>query len=131
MFALDTNTLIYFFKGMGLVGQRLLATPPSAIGVPSVVLYELEFGLRRSSQPEKRRKQLEEFIRTVTILPFEEKAAKAAAQIRFELERAGLPIGPVDTLIAGTAAAWGATLVTRNTREFSRIRALPTVDWYA
>jgi len=131
MFALDTNTLIYFFKGQGLVGQRLLGTPPSAVGIPSVVLYELEFGLRRSSQPHKRRGQLEELARAVTILPFDEKAARAAAEIRFELEQAGAPIGPLDTLIAGTAAAWGATLVTRNTREFSRIRGLKTVDWYA
>ncbi len=130
MYALDTNTLIYFFKGMGKVGERLLKIPPSAIGVPSVVLYELEFGLRRSSQPQKRRVQLEEFIGATTVLPFEEKAAAAAAQIRFELERAGSPVGPLDTLIAGTAVAWGATLVTRNTREFGRIRALRTVDWY-
>jgi len=130
MFALDTNTLMCFFKGMGLVGQRLLATPPSAVAVPSVVLYELEFGLRRSTQPDKRRGQLEQFIRSVTVLPFEEKAAGAAARIRLELERAGVPIGPVDTLIAGTAAAWGATLVTRNRREFGRIRGLRTIDWY-
>jgi tRNA(fMet)-specific endonuclease VapC len=46
------------------------------------------------------------------------------------LEDAGFPIGPLDTLIAGTAVAWGATLVTRNTREFGRIRGLNTVDWY-
>jgi tRNA(fMet)-specific endonuclease VapC len=101
------------------------------VALPSVVLYELEFGLRRSTHPEGRRRQLEQFVRSVTVLPFEEKAARAAAQIRFELERAGAPIGPVDTLIAGTALAWGATLVTRNTREFGRIRGLRTVDWYA
>ena len=131
MFALDTNTLIYFFKGLGRVGERLLATPPSEIGVPAVVLYELEFGLRRSKQSARRRAQLEALLRVVNLLPFDQRAASAAAGIRFELEGAGIPIGPMDTLIAGTALAWGATLVTRNTREFGRIRGLRTVDWYA
>lgn len=94
-------------------------------------MYELEFGLRRSTQPEKRRAQLDEFLRAVTTLPFEEKAARAAARIRFELERAGAPVGPLDTLIAGIAAAWDAILVTRNVREFGRIGGLRTVDWYS
>ena len=131
MFVLDTNTLIYFFKGEGRVGERLLATSPSAVAVPCVVLYEMEFGLRRSTQPEKRRRQLEQILRSVTVLPFEDKAARAAAQVRFELERAGAPIGLLGTLIAGTALAWGATLVTRNIREFRRVRSLDVVDWYA
>jgi len=54
MFVLDTNTLIYFFKGMGEVSTRLLQTPPKDIGVPSIVIYELEVGIRKSTSPQKR-----------------------------------------------------------------------------
>ena len=51
MFVVDTNSLIYFFKGQGRVSERLLDTPPSEIGVPSIVLYELEVGIAKSSAP--------------------------------------------------------------------------------
>jgi tRNA(fMet)-specific endonuclease VapC len=46
------------------------------------------------------------------------------------LEARGLPIGPLDVLIAGTALAHGATLVTRNLREFSRVEGLKLENWY-
>ena len=49
MFALDTNTLVYFFKGAGRVASQLLATPPAEIGIPSIVLYELEAGIEQSN----------------------------------------------------------------------------------
>jgi tRNA(fMet)-specific endonuclease VapC len=70
VFALDTNTLIYFFKGVGRVKDRLLATPPAQIAVPSVVLYELEVGIVLSTQPTKRRALLDEFLRVVAVWPF-------------------------------------------------------------
>lgn len=130
MLALDTNTLIYFFKGAGRVKDRLLATPPREVAVPSVVVYELELGVWQSTQPSRRRAQLDEFLALTTILPLDGQAAKAAAELRAELERLGTPIGPMDTLIAGIAIAHGATLVTHNTREFRRIRRLKLMDWY-
>jgi len=36
----------------------------------------------------------------------------------------------MDTLIAATALAHSATLVTRNVREFARVPGLKSVDWY-
>lgn len=130
MHALDTNTLIYFFKGLGRVGERLLSTPPSEIAIPSVVLYELEYGLARSNAPAKRREQLERLLSVVRILPFDAEAARFSGAVRASLERAGTPIGPHDTLIAGTALAFDAVLVTRNTAEFGRVERLRVVDWY-
>jgi tRNA(fMet)-specific endonuclease VapC len=130
MFALDTDTLIYYFKGIGSVAQHLLATPPNEIAIPAVVLYELEVGLAKSSQPAQRRKALEALLEIVRILPFDKAAAQASADIRAHLERSGISIGPLDTLIAGIAKANGATLVTHNTQEFSRIPHLPVVDWH-
>jgi tRNA(fMet)-specific endonuclease VapC len=46
------------------------------------------------------------------------------------LEKAGSGIGPIGTLIAGTALAHSATLVTHNTKEFSRVRGLRLLDWF-
>lgn len=130
MWVLDTNTLIYFFKGEGRVASQLLARAPGDIGLPSIVLYELQVGIAKSSAPEKRARQLAELASVVQVLPFHQREAQAAAALRATLEREGQPIGPYDTLIAGTAVAHGAVLVSRNTREFSRIAALRVEDWY-
>ncbi len=129
MYALDTNTVSYFFKGFGRVAERLLAMPPAEIAIPSVALFELEFGLARSGSKHRRR-QLQEFVSLAVILPFGPAEAKVSGQIRSELERAGTSIGPYDLLIAGTALTHGATLVTHNTNEFGRVRGLTLEDWY-
>ena len=129
-FALDTNTVSYFLRGQGNVGARLLAQPPSAIALPSVVLYELSYGAGRSQASRSLKARLAELLERLQVLPFGAEEARAAAQIRVELERRGLSVGPHDVLIAGTALARGATLVTRNVREFGRVRGLSLVDWY-
>ena len=62
MYALDTNTLVDFFRGSGRVAERLLATPPNQIVLPAVVLYELEVGVDRAGNVERRREQLRDFV---------------------------------------------------------------------
>jgi tRNA(fMet)-specific endonuclease VapC len=130
LFALDTNSLVYFFKGLGRIGEHLRSTAPSEIGIPSVVVYELEVGISRSYKPEKGRVALDTILEVAQILPFDRSAARVAADLRRSLEKAGIGIGPMDTLIAGTAMAHSATLVTHKRREFSRVRGLKVVDWY-
>ena len=130
MYLLDTNTLIYFFKGLGQVAERLFAVPPNQIAVSAVTLYELEVGLMRSTASRKRRAQLDELMAVIGLLPFDSQAAAESARLRGRLESRGTPIGPMDTLIAGTALAHGAVMVTRNTREFGRIEGLRVEDWH-
>ena len=130
MFVLDTNTLIYYFKGMGQVAENMLRHSPQEIGIPSVVLYELEVGIAKSTSPEKRTKQLAELVSIIHILPFDLAAAKMAAQIRVALEENGQPIGPYDILIAATALTNQGILITHNTNEYARIENLFLADWY-
>lgn len=129
MYILDTNTLIYFFKGIGNVADKLLAASPKDIGIPAVVIYELEYGIARSTSPKKRMKQLEELFSLVEVLPFGNEEAKTSATIRASLEKKGTPIGPYDVLIAGTALSKQGILVTSNTKEFSRVSRLKIIDW--
>ena len=129
-YALDTNTLIYFFKGVGNVKNRLLSVPPSEIGLPAIVLFELEFGIAKSSSPRKRMSQLKDFTALVNVIPFGPAEAKAAAQIRAKLEKKGIPIGPYDVLIAACAKAINLILVTHNLKEFKRIEGLRVEDWF-
>lgn len=130
MYALDTNSLSYYLKGKGRVAGRLLSEPPSNVGVPSVVLYEVAFGAARVAAPAGLKERLEAFLRAFRVLPFGEAEARTAAAIRVDLEMAGRPIGPHDLLIAATALEHGATLVTHNTKEFGRVKGLRVEDWY-
>jgi tRNA(fMet)-specific endonuclease VapC len=130
LYVLDTNTIAYFFRGQGRVAQRMLEHAPSNIAVPAVVEYEIRYGLAKARGAAARLKQVEDFVGTAIVLPFGSAEAAAAAQVRVGLERKGIPIGPHDILIAGTALAHRATLVTHNTAEFSRIDGLRLEDWY-
>ena len=130
MYILDTNTLIYFFKGMGNVSGKLLATSPKEIGIPSVVLYELEYGIEKSNSPEKRQAQLQEMCSVAEVLPFKQKEARCSALIRADLEKKGTPIGQYDLLIAGVAVAHQGILVTNNTKEFNRVLDLKLENWF-
>ena len=130
MYLLDTNTLIYFFKGMGNVAAHLFAHTPREISIPSPVVYELEVGIAKSAMPHKRRQQLATLLNQITIIDFTLHEARTAAAIRATLETQGTPIGPIDTLIAGCALANRLTLVTHNTREFGRVEGLRLEDWF-
>jgi tRNA(fMet)-specific endonuclease VapC len=129
MYALDTNTLSYYMRREGRVVEHVQARSPKDIVLPAVVVYEVNFGLRKAG----RREALEAFSRMVQetrVLPFDAEASDHAARIRLELESLGRPIGTPDLLIAATARRHGCTLVTHNTREFARVPDLRTEDWY-
>ena len=130
MYLLDTNTLIYFFKNLGKVSEILLSKSPKEIAIPVVTLYELEVGIAKSNNRQKRRKQLNEFVSQVAVFQFGTKEARRAAIVRATLESNGTPIGPYDTLIAGIALSTKSTLVTHNTKEFIRIIKLNLEDWF-
>ncbi len=130
MFLLDTDTLIFFFRGQGRVAEHLLATAPANVAVGAITVCEIDTGIARSSDPVKRRRQLTQLLNVVKVLTFDRAAAARAAEVRVALDRKGQPIGPLDTLIAGTALAHRATLVTRNTKEFRRVPGLTLGDWY-
>ena len=130
MYLLDTNTLIYFFKGMGEVEKNLFLHSPQDIFLSSLVLYELQMGITKSNNPQKREKQLATLLEQIHVVHFREREAKASALLRAELEKKGTPIGPIDILIAGTAKAHNLTLVTHNTKEFMRVDGLALDDWF-
>lgn len=130
MYVLDTNTVIHYFKGKGKVATHLLGKAPADIAIPSIVLYELEVGTLKSDNPAKRQQQLQTLLTVIKVLPFTDKEAKVAAQLRVTLEAQGLPIGPMDNLIAGTALSHGAILVSQNVSEFSRVAGLTVENWF-
>jgi tRNA(fMet)-specific endonuclease VapC len=129
-FLLDSNALVHVLKGKGRVAERLTQTNPSRVAIPSVVVYEMEYGTLRSANPRTRRTALHRILDAVEILPFDRRAAEQAALIRLQLEKRGEIIGPFDLMIVGTALAFGCVLVTHNTAEFSRVPGLRVEDWF-
>lgn len=132
MLILDTNTISYYFRGDAQVVTRLQALSPADIGVPAIVEYELRYGLLRlpSEVAAPRLAALSALLRPMQVLPFDSECALQAARIRIELETVGTPIGPHDLLIAATVLRHNAMLVTRNVREFGRVKDLLCVDWH-
>jgi tRNA(fMet)-specific endonuclease VapC len=130
MYILDTNTLIYFFKGLGNVAENLLAISPQEIGLPAIVLFELEYGIKKSKSPDTRIKQLGEICSFITVLSFTAMEAKMAAGLRMHLEKKGSPIGHYDILIAATALVHQGTLITNNVKEFERVPQLKIENWF-
>lgn len=128
-FLLDTDTCIYALKQKASVLQRLLARSPEDIAVSVVTEAELRTGAAKSASSAKTLRLLENFLRPLTILEFSSGDAVSFAHVRARLERAGKPIGPLDTLIAAQAVARKLVLVSNNEREFGRVAGLRIENW--
>ncbi len=130
MYLLATNACIRILNGTSAaLIERLKAVPRSMMRLSSVVKAELIYGARKSSRTAENLRLLERFFDTIASLPFDDRCAEEYGLLREELDRAGTPIGPNDLLIAATARAHRAILVTHNTREFSRVAELRIEDW--
>lgn len=129
---LDTDICSYLLKRRHpKLIERVAQTEVGELAVSSVTSFELRFGVRRLREAGRWAGVIEAFLRNLQVLPFDEHAAAAAADIRAELEAVGTPIGAYDLLIAGHVRALGWTLVTNNRREFRRVSGLVLEDWLA
>jgi tRNA(fMet)-specific endonuclease VapC len=127
---LDTNICIYIIKQQpAVVLKHFLEFQVGDIGISSITISELRYGVAKSAHREKNAKALDEFIIPLEIAAYDEQAAHAYGAIRATLEKAGTPIGSMDMLIAAHALSLGIPLVTNNTREFARISGLSILDW--
>ncbi|GAB4224441.1 MAG: type II toxin-antitoxin system VapC family toxin [Gammaproteobacteria bacterium] len=99
------------------------------IGISSVKLAELQYGVEKSQHTKKNRAALDAFILPLEIVSFDENAAYHYGLIRARLEKKGCPIGPMDLMIAAHADCLQVTLVTNNTKAFSRILHLAIENW--
>jgi tRNA(fMet)-specific endonuclease VapC len=128
-FVLDTNICIYALKQNPRVLDRLLAHQRSDVAVSVITEAELLTGAAKSSSAGRTARLVENFLRPITVLEFSSQDAAAYASVRAKLERAGTPIGPLDTLIAAQAVARKLILVTNNEREFRRVQGLKVENW--
>lgn len=130
IYMLDTNICIYAMKTKPeKVLQRVREELDGGLCISSITLGELEYGMKRSSNPGKNEQALLRFLAPVSVLPFGAAAASEYGEIRAYLQSKGTPIGPLDMLIAGHARAEDLILVTNNVREFARVPDLEIENW--
>jgi len=129
-FMLDTNTCSYIIKQKPPdVIERFNQTEISQIGISSITLSELLYGVSKSSKPEQNQMALTQFIAPLEILPYGDEAAQYYGDLRAHLEKQGTPIGSLDMLIAAHALSLACTLITNSEREFIRIPNLIIDSW--
>jgi tRNA(fMet)-specific endonuclease VapC len=129
-FMLDTNMCVALIRGQAArVFERMRRRRVDEVGMSSITLAELQYGVAKSARPEHNAALLAEFCAPLAIVPFEDGVAEAYGRVRAALERAGMSIGPLDTLIAAHALALDVTLVTDNEREFRRVEGLRVENW--
>jgi tRNA(fMet)-specific endonuclease VapC len=129
-FLLDTNICIYIIKQKPPeVLQKFKAYNVGDIGISSITVAELEYGVQKSQFPEKNQQALAQFLLPLKIVNFDDAAATIYGDIRAKLEKQGTPIGSLDTLIAAHALSLRVTLITNNVKEFRRVPNLKLENW--
>ena len=130
MHLIDTNICVAILRGASpRVSPKFRAAMSAGVGVSSITAAELYFGVAKCTRSEQNRRNVENLLSSVTVVPFDSRAAEAFGVLRDYLWRRGQVIGPYDLLIAAQAIVENAILVTNNTREFSRVPTLVLEDW--
>lgn len=126
---LDTGSVNFALRGMGRVAERLLAHRPSEICISSITLSELRFGAERLKS-RRLTHAIDAFVRNIGVAPFDDECATTFGRIGSKLAAKGASIGEFDTMIAAHALTLDLTLVTSNTRHFTRVAGLRTENWF-
>jgi tRNA(fMet)-specific endonuclease VapC len=132
-YLLDTNAVVALLRNRPVkVRERYREAEASGdyLALSSVVLFELWYGMAKSSQVPENTERLRILLSgDLDLLDFDDEDARTAGQVRASLEKDGNPLGAYDVLIAGQALRRGLTVVTANTTEFDRVTGLSWQDW--
>jgi len=129
-YMLDTNICIYIIKKKpNEVFDRFNNLTIGDVGISSITLAELQYGIQKSSNSDKNRDALQKFLTPIEIIDYGYEATVEYGKIREKKKKNGVPIGPLDMLIASHAKSLNLILVTNNVREFERIVGLKIENW--
>jgi tRNA(fMet)-specific endonuclease VapC len=128
LYLLDTNTVSHLIKRHPQVTQRLLAVPMHKICISAITAGELAFGLVKRPQALALKAAVDEFLRRVEVLPWDEAVAQTYGTLRAQLQSQSTPLAPLDMQIASHALHLKATLVSSD-RAFAQAPDLLMEDW--
>ncbi len=129
-YLLDTNICIFVIKKKpACVLNHFLEHMAGDLGVSSVTVAELRYGAEKSARAQQNHLALDVFLAPLIVVDFDATAARHCGEVRDQLERGGIPIGPLDTMIAAHSLSLDVTLITSNTSEFARVSGLRIENW--
>jgi tRNA(fMet)-specific endonuclease VapC len=131
-YLLDTNACIALINGKPATVRAKFqkAAEDGQVFVSSIAVFELWYGVAKSSRREFNQQRLTTFLAgPVRTLAFDDADAEIAGAIRAGLETVGKPIGAYDLLMAAQAMRHKLVLITANFSEFARIKTLDWTDW--
>lgn len=128
LWMLDTNTVSHIIRGHTGALRRLVTSPMDHLVISAVTKGELLFGLARRPQATKLARSVEEFLRRIGVMAWDDAAAESYGTLRASLEKSGTVLGSLDCMIAAHALALKAILVS-NDQAFLRVKGLKTEDW--
>jgi len=128
MILLDTNVVVAFLNGDKSVLKRI-RDEIDRIALSTLAVAELDYGAKISQKAKENLEKLYQFVDIVQVIPFDIESAKIFGTIKSKLRRLGKPTGEVDALIAATAMANDAILVTANKKHFENIEGLKVEIW--
>lgn len=129
-YLIDTNICIYIMNKRPIkVIQKFKQFDVDEICVSTITVSELQYGVAKSQNRGANQQRVQEFLTPFEIISYDQNAADMYGDIRYQLEKRGEPIGPLDLMIAAHALSRNFVLVTNNEREFKRISQLKVENW--
>jgi len=129
MYLLDTDTVIYNFKGHDSVIKNLHVHIHDPIKISIVTLMELYYGAYKSQMIESNLAKIKALENALEIIPSGRESVELFGIYKSKLEKLGTPLDDFDLIIASCALANNMTLVTNNVRHFARIKGLKLTNW--
>lgn len=130
LYLLDTNTVSHLIKRHPRVTRSLLAVPMHSVCISSITAGELAFGLAKRPEAVTLKAVVSEFLRRVSVLPWDGDVAQTYGALRAQLHSQGTPLAALDMQIAAHALHLHAILVSSD-KAFSKIQLLQVEDWAA
>ena len=130
----DTSVISEIVRGAPHPGVVTFLAEHEDLWLSSIVVHELEYGVRRVPQGIRRTHLQASLLRLTTeyedrILPLGRTGAEWAAQFRAQAQHAGLTLDLGDPLIAGTAKAHDLAISTRDTGDFEHLAVTVVNPW--
>ena len=129
IYMLDTDTVSLIVRKHPSIIGKLIKHEDDEICISAITYAEICYGLEKRGSA-KLINEIMPIMGKFSIVDFDNSQSELYGKIRVKLEKSGTPLGDMDMLIAASALAAGAILVTHNTKHFSKIKELKIEDWY-
>ena len=129
-YLLDTDVFSLMVKGQdAAINTRLQSLAKGEAVLSVITAGEFYYGVAHAPVSALRDQRAQRLLDFFGLLPLDGEVATRYGTVRAELRRAGTPIGPNDLWLAAQALAHGLVMVTRNAREFKRVKGLKVETW--